>query len=195
MVTTTADMSFQVLRYAMERVQDGDLTAAMDLGFTIEEIRELEALSIKDLSYLSRLGGHFLRLEINHEIYRAMLKRVREEAASEALQDALLAHGAPRALMTRLYGWSAGHYALRRKILGLANSCGRPPQPTPEQETCAWTTWSRHDHIPLPERYLLTAQAAGIGISTLCNLLPHGTTDSTQHDASQVVSVRVSKGA
>ncbi|MCG5495520.1 STY4526/YPO1902 family pathogenicity island replication protein [Ectothiorhodospira variabilis] len=171
MANTATDISFQVLRYAMEQVQNGDLNAAMDLGFTIEEIRDLEGLSMKEACRLGRLGGHFLRVQIDRKSYRALLQRVREDQASETLQDELLKQGAPRALMSELYGWSPSDYAHRRKILNLTKSCGRPPEATPDQEIKAWNAWCTRNQLPLPERYLIAAQAASISIATLCHLL------------------------
>lgn len=171
MANTATDLSFQVLRYAMEQVQNGDLNAAMDLGFTMDEIRDLEGLSMKEACRLGRLGGHFLRVQIDRKTYRALLQRVREDQASEAVQDDLLKQGAPRALMSELYGWSAVHYAQRRKLLELNKGCGRPLAATQEQEATAWSTWRAQSQLPLPERYLKTAQTAGIGIATLCQLL------------------------
>jgi hypothetical protein len=66
-MSTHADLSFHVLRYALQRVHDGDLSAALDLGFTIDEIRSMEALTLNDLEHLSRLSAHFLRVQVDHD--------------------------------------------------------------------------------------------------------------------------------
>jgi len=129
-----ADLSFHVLRYALQRVHDGDLSAALDLGFTIDEIRSMEALTLNDLEHLSRLSAHFLRVQVDHDIYRAMIHRVTEEAQSKDTQDALLRAGAPRSLMAEMYGWSSLQYAHRRRLLGITSTPGRPPQPTERRD-------------------------------------------------------------
>lgn len=170
-MSTGADISFHIIKFALQRVHEGDLTAALDLGFTVDEIRSMESLTLKDLSYLSRLSAHFLRLEVDHDTCQAMLRRVHEESASEALQDAMLRQGAPRNLMQELFGWSALQHAARRKLLGIQSTPGRPPQPTEQQEHEVWEHWHRLTDIPLPERYLETAQSADVSIATICKLL------------------------
>ncbi|AHK79086.1 hypothetical protein M911_07870 [Ectothiorhodospira haloalkaliphila] len=170
-MNAASEVSFHILRFALQRVQDGDLGAALELGFTLEEIRGMEQLTLKDLSHLSRLSGHFLRMQVDHDTYRTMLNRVREEAHSEALQDALLQAGAPRSLMADLFGWGALQYAQRRKLLGVQSPCGRPGKPTEAQEQNIWDLWQAHQHHPLAQRYLETAQAAQVSVGMVVHLL------------------------
>jgi hypothetical protein len=170
-VSTHADLSFHVLRYALQRVHDGDLSAALDLGFTIDEIRSMEALTLNDLEHLSRLSAHFLRVQVDHDTYRAMIHRVAEEAESKDTQDALLRAGAPRSLMAEMYGWSALQYAHRRRLLGITSTPGRPPQPTESEETAVWHHWRSHGQAPLAQRYLQAATAAGVTVSVVHSLV------------------------
>ncbi len=165
------DLAFHVLRYALQRVHDGDLSAALDLGFTVAEIRSMEALTLNDLEHLSRLSAHFLRIQVDHEIYRAMIHRVTEEAESKDTQDALLRAGAPRSLMAEMYGWSALQYAHRRRLLGITSTPGRPPQPTESEETAVWHHWRSHGQAPLAQRYLQAATAAGVTVSVVHSLV------------------------
>lgn len=170
-MNAASEVSFHILRFALQRVQEGDLGAALELGFTLEEIRGMEQLTLKDLSHLSRLSGHFLRMQVDHNTYRAMLNRVREEAHSEALQDALLHAGAPRSLMADLFGWTALQYAQRRKVLGVYTPSGRPGKPTEAQERAIWEHWRQNLHHPLAQRYLETAQAARVSVGLVVHLL------------------------
>ena len=160
-----ADLSFHILRYAVQRVHDGDLAAALDLGFTIDEIRSMELLTLTDLEHLSRLSAHFLRVHVDHDTYRAMIQRVTQEAESKETQDALLLAGAPRSLMAELYGWSALQYAHRRRLLGIASTPGRPPLPTESEEMAVWHHWRSHGEAPMAQRYLQTAKAAGVTVA------------------------------
>ena len=166
-----ADLSFHVLRYALQRVHDGDLSAALDLGFTIDEIRSMEALTLNDLEHLSRLSAHFLRIQVDHDIYRAMIHRVSEEAESKDTQDALVRAGAPRSLMAEMYGWSSLQYAHRRRLLGVTSTPGRPPQPTESEETALWRHWRLHGQAPLAQRYLQAATAAGVTVAAAHSLV------------------------
>ena len=170
-MSTHADLSFHVLRYALQRVHDGDLSAALDLGFTIDEIRSMEALTLNDLEHLSRLSAHFLRVQVDHDTYRAMIHRVTEEAESKDTQDALLRAGAPRSLMAEMYGWSALQYAHRRRLLGITSTPGRPPQPTETEEADVWRHWRIHGQEPLAQRYLLAAAAAGVTVAVVHSLV------------------------
>ena len=165
------DLSFHVLRYALERVHEGDLSAALDLGFTIEEIRSMEGLTLKALAHLSRLSARFLRIEVDHQTYQAMLNRVSEAIESESLQDALLRAGAPRVLMSELFGWSALQCAQRRRVLAIVGTPGRPPLASEEEEARVWRLWSQHRSMPLAERYLKTAAAAEVTVATVYSLV------------------------
>jgi hypothetical protein len=170
-MSTHADLSFHVLRYALQRVHEGDLSAALDLGFTVDEIRSMERLTLKALGHLSRLSAHFLRVEVDHETYRAMISRVTEESESEGTQDALLRAGAPRALMAQMYGWSALQYAHRRRLLGIVGISGRPPQPTEAEEAMVWRHWRLNATAPLAQRYLRAATASGVTVAIVHSLV------------------------
>lgn len=170
-MSTHADLSFHVLRYALQRVHEGDLSAALDLGFTVDEIRSMEALTLKSLGHLSRLSAHFLRVEVDHDTYRAMIHHVTRESESEGTQDDLLHAGAPRSLMAEMYGWSALQYAHRRRVLGIRGTSGRPPNPTESEEATVWRTWRLQGRAPLAQRYLQAAAAAGVTVATVYTLV------------------------
>ena len=170
-MSTHTDLSFHVLRYALQRVNDGDLSAALDLGFTIDEIRAMEALTLNDLEHLSRLSAHFLRVQVDHDTYRAMIHHVTEEAESKDTQNALLRAGAPRSLMAELYGWSALQYAHRRRLLGITSTPGRPSQPSESEETAVWRHWRLHGQAPLAQRYLQAAATAGVTVAAVHTLV------------------------
>jgi hypothetical protein len=170
-MSTHADLSFHVLRYALQRVHEGDLSAALDLGFTVDEIRSMEGLTLKALGHLSRLSAHFLRVEVDHDTYSAMIHHVTRESESEGTQDALLRAGAPRSLMAEMYGWTALQYAHRRRVLGIRGTSGRPPQPTESEEAAVWRHWRLSGTAPLAQRYLHTSSAAGVTVATVHNLV------------------------
>ena len=170
-MSAPTDLAFHVLRYALQRVHDGDLSAALDLGFTVAEIRSMEALTLNDLEHLSRLSAHFLRVQVDHDTYRAMIHRVTEEAESKDTQDALLRAGAPRSLMAELYGWSPLQYAHRRRLLGITSTPGRPPQPSESEETAVWRHWRLHGQSPLAQRYLQAAATAGVTVAAVHTLV------------------------
>ena len=165
------DLSFHVLRYALQRVNDGDLSAALDLGFTVDEIRAMEVLTLNDLEHLSQLSAHFLRVHVDHDTYRAMINRVTEEAESKGTQNDLLRAGAPRSLMAEMFGWSALQYAHRRRLLGITSTPGRPPQLTESDETAVWRHWRLHGQAPLAQRYLQAATAVGVTVAAVHSLV------------------------
>lgn len=170
-MSTHADLSFHVLRYALQRVHEGDLSAALDLGFTVDEIHSMEALTSKDFEHLSRLSAHFLRVQVDHETYRAMIDRVNEESRAKEAQDALLRAGAPRRLINEMYGWSALQYAHRRRLLGIKSTPGRPPNLAEGDEMTVWRLWQELGEATLPQRYLQVAVTAGVTVAAVHNLV------------------------
>ncbi|MGB8665733.1 MAG: STY4526/YPO1902 family pathogenicity island replication protein, partial [Serratia inhibens] len=65
-MSANAELSFHVLHQSVQILADDDLKALFDLGFSVEEIHAIAALTIKELIHLSRLGDRFLDVKVDH---------------------------------------------------------------------------------------------------------------------------------
>lgn len=136
---STAEVSFHILRYGAQKLAEGDLNALLEYGFSIEEIKAIEELTLQELDHLSRLGTHFLCVQVNHECFAAMLRRVHREASNKVLQNELIHMRAPAAMMRELFGMTNLEYANRRKLLSMAGvGVGRPPALPETEQIAVW---------------------------------------------------------
>lgn len=167
-----AELSFQILRYGAQKLAEGDFNALLDLGFTLEEIKMIEKLPLKDLNHLSRLGAHFLDVKVNHECFATSLRHVQQEAENEAIQEELIRLRAPGAMMQALFGMTPLQYANRRKLLNLAGAgIGRPSEPSEEDQHAVWRAWHRHTGLPEVQRYLETSRTSQVPLNVVWTLV------------------------
>ena len=187
----SAELSFQILRYACQRLAEGDINALLDLGFLVDEIQSLEKLTLRELDHLSRLGAHFLDVRVDHLCFTASLRHVRREADSESLQDELIRMKAPAAMMQTLFGMTTLQYANRRKLLGLAGiGVGRPPAPSEAENHTIWYAWRDHASLPEAQRYLETGRTTGMPLNVVWALVQSWEDSAIPHrqDANQAIS-------
>ena len=171
-MTIDAELTLHILHHGARKLAEDDLKGLAELGFSLEEIRSMETLTLKDLVHLGRLGQRFLDVRINHQCLQRALTHIRREADNEKLQDALLRLRAPAAMMRTLFGMTPLQCANRRKRLGLFGvGIGRPTVPTEETERAIWAAWQHHAHLPDGERYLATAEASRAPLSMIWPIL------------------------
>ncbi|NEV61620.1 DUF2857 family protein [Thiorhodococcus minor] len=159
-----------------QQFHEADYDCALRLGLDWDEIRALEALTLLDFQVLTTLSPHFIRIEvqIDHAQLNLALRRVDDYKRSQEIQHRLLVHGAPRHLMSRLYGWIPQQYRSQRCILRLDEEFpngGRPPNPSLTEEESILAHWDRLADLDLPERYLETALAAKVSVRQVCRAL------------------------
>jgi hypothetical protein len=165
-----------VLQQAVQPLHAGEYQVALDYGFTWDEIRVLEALSLQDFQWLKDQSAQFIEFEarVNHAQVRLALARLDAQKNLQALQQRLLVAGAPRHLMIQMFGWIPQHYRNQRKLLKLDDHLphgGRPTNPTLNEEEDILAAWDQRAALDLPERYLQTAVANGVDVRQVCRAL------------------------
>lgn len=159
---STTDLTLHVLRYAMNKLQEGDLNAVSELGLTPDQITTVSGMTVEELQELIRLGHLFLDLQIDTDRFDQLVDRARDEVQSRQTRDQLLRHQADARMMEALYGMTTTDVARRRRVLGLAPQPGRPRSPSPEQEQAIWDAWrSTPAELSEAERYLHVARTTG----------------------------------
>lgn len=170
------ELSRRILQTMTQQFHEADYECALRLGLDWNEIRALEALTLLDFHVLTTLSPHFIRIDIqiDHAQLDLALRRVVDHKRSQDIQQQLLMHGAPRHLMSRLYGWIPQQYRSQRRMLRLDDEFpngGRPPNPSLTEEEAISTHWDRLADLDLAERYLETALAAKVSVRQVCRAL------------------------
>lgn len=170
------ELSMFVLKSVTRKLHEGEYDCALQLGLGWDEIRALESLSLIDFQWMHALSPNFIHLEvrIDHEQFELAMRRLADHRRSREIAHRLLVNGAPRHLMSRLYGWIPQQYRSQRKILRLDDEFpngGRPANPTLNEEDRILTHWDRLAGLDLPERYLETAIAAEVSVRQVCRAL------------------------
>lgn len=170
------ELTVLILQRMTQQFHESDYECALRLGLDWDEIRALETLSLLDFHVLTTLSPHFIRIDIqiDHAQLDLALRRVVDHKRSQDIQQQLLRHGAPRHLMSRLYGWIPQQYRSQRQMLHLDEEFpngGRPPNPSLTEEATILEHWDRLADLDVAERYLETAMAAKVSVRQVCRAL------------------------
>ena len=170
--TSHAELVFDALRYASQTLADGDLSSVLALGFRVDQVARLQALTLADLHRLSLLRGHFLDIAVDPACFDRVLAHMDRSKHDEAVQDELIRLRAPLPMLRALFGLSNAEYAARRKLLGLSGAgVGRPPTPSEDEERRIWFAWLEAGDRPLEARYLHVGRTTGIALSAAWTLV------------------------
>ncbi|MDZ7840837.1 MAG: DUF2857 domain-containing protein [Gammaproteobacteria bacterium] len=182
--TTHADLVFNILAYVTETLAEGDIDAALDLGFRVDQVERLQHLTLQDLHHLSTVRGHFMEVAVDPACLDRVLEHLQRNKHSETLQDELIRLRAPVAMMQAFYGMTNAEYAARRKLLGMAGTgVGRPPAPSEAEERQIWDSWQESVAMPLTERYLQVGRETGLPLSTVWSLVQSWKAEGLLSDA------------
>ena len=167
-----SQLAYHVMLYAIQALSEGDIKAIEDLDFTIDEVQQLSKLPVKALKHLARLSGHFLRVKTDHHCFEKMMTHLQYEIEQDALQDDLIRHEAPIAMMTSLFGMSTAEYIQRQKLLGIPpHGAGRPTLLSDEEQETVWRCWRDTEGEADVERYLTVARETNHPLRSLWSLI------------------------
>ena len=168
-----SQLAYHVMLYAIQALSEGDFKAIEELDFTVDEVQQLSQLPVKALKHLARLSGHFLRVKTDHHCFEKMMSHLQHEIERDTLQDDLIRHEAPIAMMTSLFGMSTAEYIQRQKLLGIpSQGAGRPTLLSDEDQETVWHSWRKtEDQSSAVERYLAVARETGHPLRCLWSLI------------------------
>lgn len=167
-ISEHGELVFDVLRYATRRLAEGDESGLMVMGFTPDQIRALESLTLKSLQRVGELSAHFLDFRIDPVCFERVIRRIEQERADEALKDDLLRAGAPIRMMHYFWGMTSRDCAERRRVLGVEAPIGRPAQADEAELERLWHLWQETTAVADERRrYLDLAQRSGLPLSVI----------------------------
>ncbi len=139
--TKEADLISALYLYASRCWAEGDLPALREMGFGREEIEDLLSLSLADIQRLCNVNGHPLKVELDRETFRLIVRHLHRERRNEESLRALIVADAPLPMMQTLYGMNGKEYTGWRQMLGMPPAAGRPPDADEEASHRVWHAW------------------------------------------------------
>lgn len=173
--TKESDLVTAVLMYALRCLTEGDYPALRNMNFGPREIEALREMSLSDLYRIESLRGHCLQIALDRQVYWPMMNHLRQQRASEEAQQALIAEDAPLEMMQALFGLGPREYSRMRRMLSVAPSVGRPPEPDEESSHRLWHAWvdrvGENETGPLsPTTYLELHAETGLSMRAIWTL-------------------------
>jgi len=190
--TKEAELITAVLMYAMRCKAEGDQSALRAMNFGPNEIDALGEMNLGDLYHVETLRAHCLKIMLNRETFWLMIDHLHRRHESEALQKALIAADASHEMMQTFFGLGSREYSHLRRMLAVAGSLGRPPEPDSESIRKVWEAWNRHsdrlqEGLLAPELYLEIHEETGVSLRSIwgqtCRWSEYGALSETSADA------------
>ncbi|MCC5902685.1 MAG: DUF2857 domain-containing protein [Halomonas sp.] len=138
---SSQSVTFAILNQVIVFIREGNMSRARSLGFTESELRELRRLSASDLEELAREKQAICRVQVDHEMLHARIRRLTQDQDRESQIDRCLELGASVAMMSKFFGLTPNDCSTRRLMLNLETRPGRQALPPEEEEHEAWHRW------------------------------------------------------
>ncbi len=143
-INKESELIHSILVYCQRCQDEADFPVLEEMGFGINEVEALLALSSTDKLRLAATKSHFLKISLDREIFWRMIHYIQAENEKESLTDELLKNEAPLPLMYALTGMGSKAYTVRRQQFGLDKmKPGRPAIPSDEVTDAVWKELKR----------------------------------------------------
>jgi hypothetical protein len=171
-----SNLAFHILRCATQSLAESDVKAVLELGFTIDQIAEIEQLTLEDINYLMTHSQHFINARVDPERFERLIAHMRLRRKEGEVLNELIRHHASLPMLNQLYGMNSIEYARLRKKLHMVHGfdgkqSGRPKLPRPELHDAIWEVWQDNEHLPVGERYLAVAKATKVPLNAIWQLM------------------------
>ncbi|MBZ9559037.1 MULTISPECIES: DUF2857 domain-containing protein [unclassified Modicisalibacter] len=138
---TTPQLNNALFNQALELIREGDMRRARALGFSNEELQSLSRLRASEIESMIHEFPGVARFELDHEMFRAALRRIDRDQDRDELVDQCIRHGASVQMLAAFFGLTPNDCSARRALLGVPSRQGRLPMPDESVEHAAWHRW------------------------------------------------------
>lgn len=167
-----------LLTQIVMELKSGNIRRCEAMGLTLEEIQELNSLTVEDLHYLVNTQVSLLTFRINHTNHtnlNTMLAQARREQTRTQRIDRALTLGGSIELMQHFFGLTATEVSSRRRLVGVVTRQGRSQIPTEEQELAVWQQWKASsvdnlESLDALEAMMLIAEQQDISLTAVWTL-------------------------
>ncbi|SFI19075.1 DUF2857 domain-containing protein [Modicisalibacter xianhensis] len=138
---TTPQLNHALFNQALVLIREGDMRRARALGFNNEELQRLSRLRASEIESLINEFPGVARFELDHETFKAALRRIDRDQDRDGLVDHCIRHGASVQMLATFFGLTPNDCSARRTLLGVPSRQGRLPMPEESIEIDAWHRW------------------------------------------------------
>ena len=165
-----------LLTQVLMELKSGNIRRCEAMGLTLEEIQELNQLTVEDLHYLVNSSVSILTFHINHTNLNMMLAQARQEQVRIQRIDRALALGGSIEMMQCYFGLTAAEVSTRRRLAGIPTRQGRNQMPAEAEEISIWEQWrtakiSNLDSLEALEVMMLIAEQQDIALTSVWTLV------------------------
>ena len=137
------NLNHAIISEILTHARRGELNYLYQLGFSEEEIAEIENLSTLEIFDICDSGIPFGTVKINHRLFWGLVVSAREKSHQRNVMDKALLLGASSEILHKRFGLSSADVSARRKILGINEPMGRKRNATEEESARVWDVWNK----------------------------------------------------
>ncbi|WP_164496609.1 MULTISPECIES: DUF2857 domain-containing protein [Citrobacter] len=137
-------LNYAILIDALHALKEGNFRHCETLGFTFDEMNNLNQLSLDELFIISRESAHFMTITVHHDALSLLLARSRGEVLHQQQINRAIQLGGSIALMNIYFGLTSNEVSLRRRLLNISVPFGRTPDPDEETDAGIWRQWQKY---------------------------------------------------
>lgn len=130
-----------LIGYVLRCSATKSVKALASMGIEPEDLRDFLQLNGEDLARLAMVNEPLFKIQFDQALWRRKKSAVLQSGADRELRDALIAAGAPRAMIERWWPMRHEVYAYLRRSWGSCGT-GRPRVATESEEDLLWREWS-----------------------------------------------------
>lgn len=136
-------INYMTLIFVLQAVREGNIKYCNTLGLTLNEIRELNKLSLDELFFISKTSLMFIDITVNHEHLKNLLVRSRQELQHQQQINRAVRLGASHEILYKYFGLNTADVAARRRLLGITIPNGRTVIPDENTDAKIWLLWKK----------------------------------------------------
>lgn len=188
---TTPQLNHALFNQALVLIREGDMRRARALGFSNEELQSLSRLRASEIESLVNEFPGVARFELDHDTFKAALRRVDRDQDRDGLVDECIRHGASVQMLATFFGLTPNDCSARRTLLSVPSRQGRLPMPEEAVEVDAWHRWQTISDDPASPSaaedirgMLVLAEEVELPLAVIWTLIKQWTTPEQARQAS-----------
>ena len=133
-----------LLANVLLNLREGNVRSCLNLGFSEDELKAINQLTLDELFYISHSTVQFAKVEINHDAFWKLLAVAQENAEEQQVIDRALLLCASIEMLNQYFGLSTSAVSARRQLLGKEEKMGRKVAATDEEQELIWHLWKKY---------------------------------------------------
>lgn len=141
MVSVSNNLNLAILNMAHNFINEGKIECLIEMGFTIEHLKQLKELSYSQITYIANSSVLLMQVNIDSELFGVILARAKEFQERNHIIDKAHSLGASIEILNKYFGLSTSDVSSSRKLKNLNISRGRFRKPDEHEKLVIWEQW------------------------------------------------------